>query len=149
MKIFEKLNINPIELSVLNDLDSHLINFNYINPNTMTLDMLKFGYIIKTRYNIYDVDKDNHYLLLDNKQLNKLAVLSNQDKNSEIGAVRPSQAKNNISLLLFKNYINWPKHDTYECFDIVGIWETNIDIRTINSSKNLKNIFDKYNIYDL
>lgn len=140
------MNINPI---LLQDLDE-IIYFTHINPNTIKIEDLSIGSIIRTRYDVNDEPNNNTYILVKNNEYLKNMINISHEKNKTLKyLIQPNKDKNKLSYLTLINYDNWPKHNSYDCFDVIDIWETNIDVDIFKTREDVIEFFNKYNINDL
>ena len=135
--IFEKLKIRAVDIKNISAGNG----FIRIDPNSITLDDLRPGYVMKAK-------NKKQYLFMTMDQLEKIfGTVYDYDTPA---FVRPDNhtysGASYIALTRYKLF--FPEHKTPD-FDITDIWDTGVDTSDISSVDMLCEFFDNYKIYDL
>lgn len=141
---FEKLNINPINLSDISHIDSEsfeLFLYEYDDLNHMQFSDLKYGWLAKTF--------DERIWILVNSNLAK--TFFNMDCDV---CIRPDSRT--ITKLCFLDLDGYKEYFPRYCparniekLDIVKVYETNIYLDMFKKPKDVVDFFEKYKLDEL
>lgn len=141
--------INPINIYDLKNLSNHFI---HIDPNDIKLSELNQNYILKTLHDYKELDENNHWIYINREQFHNIFGYTGE---CQAAFVKPSPettvGASYLSIDMYYNHWPYEKDPKYgtTTFTITDVWYSDLDTSYINDAEQLKNFFDKYDIYHL
>lgn len=145
-RYFEKLKIRPV-----NPNDLSKIWLKHMDPDKMTYDQLKPGYILKTKRNWREEPFGNHWMIVPTSLMKKIKYGLSESTNDMFVLLRPDpEDKSKLSCNPISSYEKtWPNHYEYHCFDVTDVWISDINLDNIKRKKDFLDMFEEYKINEL